>query len=103
MLFVFNFLYMRKAAALFIYVKEFHPKIWEELGHPTSFRNNPPSCQMKLLHYLKDKKFEEAGDPEMIRLCRGMLRMLTLGAAGVAVIIAGIFAAVFNNATEHAG
>jgi len=90
MLFVFNFLYMKKASFLFTYLKEFHPKIWQELGQPTPIGNNSPTCQMKLFHYLRDKKFENVGDPEMIRLCRGMRSLLTFGATGVAVMFVGL-------------
>lgn len=92
MLFVFNFLYMRRAGVLFTYLKEFHPEIWSELGSPTPFRNNSPACHMKLLHYLKDRKFETTGDQEMIQLCRSMRRMLVLGAGSVMVMVAGLFA-----------
>jgi hypothetical protein len=90
MLFVFNFLYMRRAGALFIYLKEKHPRIWEELGRPTPFRNNSPQCQMNLLHYLKDKKFAAESDPELVRLCRGMRSIMSLGAAGIMLILTGL-------------
>jgi hypothetical protein len=101
MLWVFNFLYMRKAGVLFTYLKQFHPKIWEELGRPTPFRNNSPSCQMKLLHYLKDRKFAPESDPELIRLCRGMRSMMSLGAIGIVVILVGFFIIAGGGMASH--
>jgi hypothetical protein len=100
LLFVFNFLYMRKVAVFFKYLREKQPSIWEELGKPTLFWNNSPGNQMKVLAYLKDKKYESSGDPDMIRLCRTMRGMLTLSMFGFTILFLG-FIVMFADAAMH--
>jgi hypothetical protein len=53
-----------------------HPQKWEAMGCPTLVSNNSPNSSKALLDFISSTEADAMGDPELIKLCWKLKKLM---------------------------